>query len=198
MGPFAVSATGVSVNTASGPQSLLSAHAPLMKLDVTNVQSFQTMNLLFNHEPPGPPSSGGFVDTQIDQFAHGYEYIPAFAFTWQDPAPQFPAAPPVGSSALTLFNFGDDSAASNISGVGGTTALSLFAQLQYTFTGPNTITPSNAFFYAIVDTTNVTLYVRKVTQLIPSLGAALPINIIGTSANFRYYVFAEPGTTSTY
>lgn len=197
MGPFAVSASGVNVQAAAGPKSLLSLNAPMTKLDTTNIVSFQTISLLFNHEP-AQPTYGAPTDTLLYQFAHGYTYIPAIWLTWQNPAPAYPAAPGVGATALRLNAFGDETAAFNIPGIGTATQLSIYADLMYNDPVFGTGNFTDAFLYAVVDATNVSIYVRKVVLLQTSGGADLPIFIIGTTANMRVYVFTEPGTTSTY
>lgn len=203
MNPFAVAANGQSVNTATGPQSLLSSAAPLSKLDVTNINSFQTVNILFNHEPPQPALPvGNFVDTQLLQFAHGYTYIPAVEMTWQNPSPSYPATPGAGSSATTFFEIGDETGSANIPGVNnsiisGTATRTPFASVFYNGGGIS-VQQTDAYFYIKVDATNVTLYIRKVIVAASYTATYYPLYVIGESVNMRFYVFAEPGTTSTY
>jgi hypothetical protein len=198
MGPFSVSSSGKSVQTAAGPDQLLTFKNPFTKLDVTNTVSFQTISVLLNHEPPQPTVGSPTTDTQIYQFKHGYTYIPAVWMNWQNPAPAYPPSPPSsGGTALTLYDFGDETAAYNIPGVGGSSALSLFAQQKYNDSGFVKVS-NTAFYYLIVDQTYVTLWLRKTGTLVTAGNIIVPIYLIGTTANFRIYVFTEPATTSTY
>lgn len=197
MGPFQVSSSGKSVQTATGPDQLLTLNKPMSKLDVTNIISFQTLSILFNHEPPQPPSSPGYADVQLAQFAHGYTYIPSIWMTWQNHSPAYPGPPPVSGTATTFYDFGDETAAANIPGVGNATVLSLYAVVQYN-DGGLIRNNTDAFFYVVVDATNVTLYLRKAVLESTLSGSIVPIFIIGTSVDMRLYVFAEPATTSTY
>jgi hypothetical protein len=198
MGPFAVSSTGKSIQTALGPDQLLTFDQPLTKLDVTNTVSFQTLSILFNTESPQPPIIAPFyAEVQIYQFPHGYNYIPAIWMEWQNPAPAYPGAPGPGGTATTFFTFGDDSASANIPGVGLTSQLSQYALVQFNDGGApsgNTM----GFFYLIVDEKNVTLYFRKNLIATTTGGALVPLFVIGTTVNMRIYVFTEPATTSTY
>lgn len=193
MGPFAVSSNGNSVQTAVGPAALLTIKAPMTKLDVTNLVSFQTISVLFNTEPPQPTVSVSTADVQLAQFPHGYSYIPAIWMAWQNSSPAYPPRPSSTGTATTFYDFGDDSAAADIPGVGNATQLSLYARVDsYPFGS------TGAFFYVIVDATNVTLYLRKFVLQGASGGGVIPLYIIGTTANLRLYVFTEPATTSTY
>lgn len=195
MGPFSVSANGTSVQTATGPSALLSMGTPLTKLDITRAESFQTLSILFNHEPPQPTTSAHDKDVQIYQFAHPYPgSIPAVWMNWQNTSPAYPARPTTsGATATTFYDFGDESAAANISGVGNATSLSLFAQAV-----ANPYGTTSGFFYVVVDTKNVTIYFRKTLNQTDQNTNVVPLYVIGVTANMRIYVFAEPATTSTY
>jgi hypothetical protein len=193
---FSVSSNGSSVETAAGPQQLLANKRPLVKLDTTKTQSFQTISILFNHEPPQPSPSTFVSDTLIYQFAHGYNYIPTTWMAWQNPAPAYPGAPGSGGTATTFNAFGDDTAAYNIPSVGGATQLSLLADVAYNDPGYGfTGNFSDAFLYMIVDATNVSIYVRKVANIATSGGAIVPVYLVGVTVNLRVYVFVEPVLT---
>lgn len=199
MGSFAVSNSGSSVQTANGPQQLLAEDKPMTKLDTTNTVSFQTISLLFNAEPPQPTPVTLATDTQLYQFAHGYDYIPTIWMEWQNASPSYPPPPGAPGSATTMFNaFGDDTAAFNIPAVGSATGLSLLAIVAYydAFTGVGNYT--SAFLYVVVDTVHVTLFVRQQALQLTSGGAVVPIHLGGTTVNIRIDVFTEPATTSTY
>lgn len=196
---FQVSANGSSVQSAQGPQSLLSDKTPLTKLDTTKLESFQTISILFNSEPP-QTDPGTFVSTtQLYQFAHGYTYIPDIWMAWQNPAPAYPSPPTSSGASATTFNaFGDESASSNIPAVGNSTALELLAVVNYfdPINGPANYTM--AFLYCIVDATNVTIYVNKTAYKKNSSGNIVPIYLVGVTANIRLYVFTEPANTIIY
>ena len=197
MGPFAVAANGQSVQTATGPQSLLTASKPLSKLDTTNIVSFQTISILFNNEPPQPTTSVPITDTLLYQFAHGYTYIPDVWMIWQNPAPAYPASPPAGGTATTFNAFGDETASGNI--ISSATQLSIYADVAYNDPGYGFVGNfSDAFLYLIVDNTNVSIYMRKIANLETSASTVIPVFVIGTTVNIRIYAFVEPGTTSTY
>lgn len=70
-----ISSANTSVNSASGPDLLMSTKYPFEKLDVTKSVSFQTINLTFLNNPPDP-SVGNQTNTLFYSFAHGYSYIP--------------------------------------------------------------------------------------------------------------------------
>lgn len=191
---FQVSQTGQSVYTATGPQQLLNDNQPLSKLDTTQDVSFQTLSILFNHEPPQPSSGTGYSQTLIYQFKHPYTYTPAIWMTWQNTSPAYPAAPGTGGNATTFFDFGDDTAAANVPGVGGTTGLALYARSQYNSDPTYGTNGTTGFYFAKADTQNVYIYFEKNGFITPYA----PLYVIGTTANMRVYVFAEPATTSTY
>lgn len=195
---FAVSTSGSSIQTALGPQALLSMKNPFTKLDTTNKNSFQTISLLFNHDPTQPPNASPYyADSLLYQFAHGYQYIPATWFSWQNPAPSFPSPPGSGGSATTFYTFGNDEANAEVL---PTTAsqISLFATTQYN-AGSGAFIATTAVLYTVIDTTNVSIYMRKDAVRQTSLGGSVvPLDVIGESVNMRLYVFTEPATTSTY
>lgn len=203
MGPFAVSSNGSDVQTATGPQQLLSIGKPLTKLDITNQVSFQTIQLLFNHEPPQPPNSAPFYsNTLVYQFPHGYDYVPATWMEWQNHSPAFPLAPGIGSSNTIFYPNGDDSAGLtaydaivNNAIIGGSSN-SLVALTQYNNAGSTSFTTS-ASLYLKADKININLYLLKET--IETIGGGvIPLFLIGVILDLRIYVFTEPGTTSTY
>lgn len=200
MSTFDVSSSGSDVQTASGPDQLLNIKNPFTKLDVTNINSFQTIKLIFNHEPPQSPAAAPYyTDTLITQFKHGYNYIPAIWFSWQNNSPAFPGTPASGSSATTFYPNGDDTAGETAyQATIGTieSGNSLLAQTVYN-TGTSVPTTTNASIYATVDNTNVNFHVIKET-LATVGGSVIPLDLIGVILNIRLYVFAEPGTTSTY
>lgn len=194
---FQVAINGQSVQTAAGPQSLLNDNNPLAKLDTTNQVSFQTINVLFNSEPPQAPSSAPFYsNTLITSFNHPYTYTPSIWMMWQNPSATFPPDPTSPSaSATTFYAFGDDGAGATakqtIGGsiVGGT-ASNLMALLRYDASG-TVISPTDALFYATADATKVYLYLMKRT-LATVGGNIRPLFIIGESLNVRLYTFVEP------
>lgn len=196
-----MAANGASVDTATGPQSLLNDQWPFTKLDVTKNESFQTIEILFNHEPPQPDPSTFISDTLLFQFAHTYNpVIPSTWMEWQNSSPSYPPPPSSpGGSATTFPAFGDDSAASNGLNGGTATQLSLYADLAYDDAIFGVGNATMAFLYVKIDATNVSIYIRK-EGLIPNSSTFLPepIFVIGTTVNMRVYVFTEPATTSTY
>lgn len=83
-----ISSNNVDVRSASGPQVTFSTQYPFSKLDKTNTVSFQNINILFNHEPPNPPGTGGNVGpliTNVYTFPHGYTYVPSTWMMCQNP-----------------------------------------------------------------------------------------------------------------
>lgn len=195
-----VSASGASIETATGPSQLLSMKNPFTKLDTTNQVSFQTIQLLLNHEPPQAPATSPFyTNTLVYQFKHGYSYIPAVWMEWQNNSPAFPAAPASGSTATTFFPTGDDAAgkAAYLTSTGTLTeGDSLVAQVQYNSSG-TLFNATDGSLFLTADATYVYLYVQKLTLL--TIGGAIkPLFLIGTILNIRIYVFVEPATTSTY
>lgn len=190
---FQVSATGSSVETAQGPQQLLNDTWPLTKLDTTKTQSFQTISILFNHEPPQPDPVTLLSRTQIYQFAHGYNYVPAIWMEWQNKAPAYPALPGPGGHSTTFFDFGDDTANENIPGFGSTTGLAVYARIQYNADPTYGTASGTAYVFAIADATNITIYMEKV-----AFPVTCPIFLIGTTVSIRMYAFVEPANTSTY
>lgn len=201
---FAVAANGSSIQEASGPSELLSISKPFTKLDVTNIASFQTIQLLFNHEPPQPPAgSPYYTNTLVYSFPHGYDYIPSIWMEWQNNSPTIPPTPPPGSSATTYFAFGDDSAgyAAYDQIVNGNTEANppcAVAVVNYNDgSGSGAGGFTQALLYATVDDVNFNLYIMKQTLGTVS-GSVLPLYLNGTILNVRTYVFTEPATTSTY
>lgn len=203
MGPFAVAANGSSVQTATGPQSLLSISAPFTKLDVTNTVSFQTIQLLLNHEPPQAPAGAPYyTDTVVGQFKHGYTYIPGVWMNWQNvSANPNPGTPPSGGSNTASYPNGDDSSGfdawnaiynSNINA----NPNSPLAFEQYN-NGSGAFNATVALLYLTVDKTYVYIHIMKET-LVTVGGNIVPLFLIGYILNLRVYVFTEPGTTSTY
>lgn len=84
-----VSANGVDVNTATGPDVIFSSQHPFAKLDKTNTVSFQNIALFFQNEPPNPSGIGidtGPRTTLVYQFPHGYTYVPSTWFLMQNPS----------------------------------------------------------------------------------------------------------------
>lgn len=198
---FQVAASGKSIETASGPQALLNDSQPLTKLDVTNGVSFQTLNILFNHEPPQPPnSSPWYTTTLLYQFKHGYTYTPADWMMWQNSSPTTPGNPGVGSSATTFYPFGDDTAGYDakqaIAGTITSNPGTLMAQTVYNNSG-SIVTTTDALIYATVDSTYMYIYCMKRTQATIG-GSVIPLYLIGETINLRTYVFTEPSTTSSY
>lgn len=189
---FQVAANGSSVQTATGPQSLLNDAWPLTKLDTTKNESFQTISILFNREPHQPDPVMRYSTTLLYQFPHGYSYTPSVWMEWQNLAPSHPATPPAGGHATTFFDFGDDSASENIPTFGNTTGLALYASILYNADPTYGTAGSTAFLYVRADDTNVSIYLAKVSG--PSAGPPAPIFIIGTTASVRLYVFAEPAS----
>lgn len=194
-----VSATGRSVGTATGPQNLLNDSWPLIKLDTTVEESFQTISILFNHEPAQPDPGTFIMDTLLYSYPHPYTYAPSTWMEWQQPAPAYPAAPTSpGGSATTFPAFGDDSAASNGVNGGSATQLSLYADLAYYDASLGEGNYTTAILYTKADTKKVYIYMRKIGLRPNGSGLPQPIFVIGTSVNMRVYVLTEPGTTSTY
>jgi len=81
-GPISVSASGTSLQNASGAQVTFNTRYPFHKLDSTNNSSFKVITILIGVEPPNPvaPTSvATYSETLIYSFAHGYTYVPS---TW--------------------------------------------------------------------------------------------------------------------
>lgn len=202
--PFAVGSNGQSVQTAVGPDALLSVKNPLTKLDVTNIESFQTIQLLLNHEPPQAPASAPFyTDTVVYPFKHNYTYVPAVWMEYENPsANPSPGTPGLNSSNMITYPNGDDSASAiAYDATQGTIDIgvegSALAVEQYNSSGSGLFNATDALLYVTADKTNVYLHVMKRTLV--TVGAAIvPIFLIGFVINIRVYVFVEPGTTSTY
>lgn len=202
MPAFAVSASGSSVQEATGPQQLLSMNNPFTKLDTTNQSSFQTIQLLFNSEPPQPPSGSPFYsNTLVYQFPHPYNYVPATWLSWQNNSPAFPGDPGSGNSNMVLFPNGDDSAGVNAYdaielGQIDISNTTLVALEQYN-DGGGVGGATQALLYSKADADNINIYFMK--QTIETVGGSvIPLFIIGVILDIRVYVFTEPGSISTY
>lgn len=202
-GGFSVTSSGTSVQQATGPNVLLSMNNPFTKLDVTNPVSFQTISLLFNHEPPQPVAPTPlFTDTLVYQFKHGYDYVPAIWLMWQNPTPQFPPNPTIsGTSATTFYPFGDDT--SSLAYIGGTqenvfVQSTQIASVNYNLSG-SVLTTTSAMLSAIADETNVYIHIVKqaIVYITPG-NIVIPVNLNGVTLNMRCYVFTEPATTTVY
>lgn len=200
---FAVASSGASIQTATGPNKLLSINNPFTKLDTTNIVSFQTIKLILNHEPPQAPNAAPwYTDTVVYQFAHGYNYKPAIWMSWQFPAanPQ-PGNPPVSGSNTVSYPNGDDTCGdymyyATTGNVLGGVSVVLLAIEQYNNAG-SVLQATQAYLYATVDNTNVYIHIMKQTMATVG-GAIVPLYLIGYVLNLRVYVFTEPATTSTY
>lgn len=201
MPAFSVAANGQSVETANGPNQLLSMSNPFTKLDTTNIVSFQTIQLIVNHEPPQPPPTSPFyTDTIVYQFKHGYDYIPSVWLSWQFPAANpNPGDPPSGGNNQLSFPNGDDSGGlalfdatqGNIN-----QSFSPLALQQYN-DGSGVGYVTAAFLCITADATNV--YIHLIKNALGSVGGAtIPLFLIGYVLSMRTYVFTEPATTSTY
>lgn len=203
MNTFAVAANGSSVETAAGPQQLLNAENPFTKLDTTNIVSFQTIQLILNHEPPQAPATAPyFTDTVVYQFPHGYTYIPSVWMSWQfNSANPNPGNPPVSGSNTVSFPNGDDTGGelmyqATTGTVEGGTSATVLALEQYNSAGSVSYA-TGAYLYVTVDATNVYIHILKQTIETVS-GAIVPLFLIGYVINLRTYVFTEPATTSIY
>ena len=128
MGPITVASSGNNVSTALGSNITLNSNYPFTKLDTQNIVSFQTIQILFNNEPTQPTPGNTQVSTLLYSFPHGYNYIPSIWLGWQNTAATYPSTPGSGGTATTLYAFGDDTAWSNISTLGVTSATNLTAQ----------------------------------------------------------------------
>ena len=197
MGPNTVASSGNNVSTALGSNITLNSNYPFTKLDTQNIVSFQTIQILFNNEPTQPTPGNTQVSTLLYSFPHGYNYIPSIWLGWQNTAATYPSTPGSGGTATTLYAFGDDTAWSNISTLGVTTSLSLFAQALYNDAVIG-IVGTNAFIYATVTATTVNIYMNKTSASLTYAGTVVPLYLAGTTVNIRVYVFTEPGNTSTY
>lgn len=204
MGTFAVASNGASIQTAAGPQQLLSASRPMTKLDTTNIVSFQTIQLLLNHEPPQAPANAPFfTDTIVYQFPHGYAYIPAVWLSWQNnSANPNPGTPALNSSNTVSYPNGDDDAGlAAYEATQGTIAIgvssSSIAVEQYNGGMSGVFNATDALLYVTVDAANVYIHIMKRT-LATVGGNIVPLFLIGYILNMRIYVFTEPATTSTY
>jgi hypothetical protein len=202
MESFSVSSSGSRVQTALGPDSLLSIDKPLTKLDTTNKVSFQTISILFNREPPQPTASS-YTNTVLYKTEHGYKnYIPSTWMSWQNPAPSPTASPSVpGNHALRTFAFGDDTNSVELLGdihgaVPGIYEQTLIGEDIYNDAGILYLT-TIANLVLTADDTNIYLSVLK-ENVVPVLGVAPPIHLAGITLNVRVYVFSEPATTSDY
>lgn len=192
-----ISAPNTDTRTASGTDVFFTTQYPFMKLDATNDVSFQTISILFNNEPP-QPSAFNYTSTLLYSFEHGYSYVPSIWFMWQNPNPEIPDTPPVGSSNTTYYYFGDDTVG-NMLFYDENTVLTTdtvrqspgpFAVVEYndSILGPK---PSaDASIVAKVDDTKVYLYLLK-QSLATLSGVPFGINVQGFSVNIRCYVFVE-------
>lgn len=204
MPPFAVSASGASVQTATGPNQLLNYDKPMTKLDTTNIVSFQTIQLILNHEPPQAPSgSPYYTDTIVYQFKHGYNYVPAIWLSWNFPAANpDPSTPAVGTSNTISYPNGNDSGGlvayeATQGTIDLTTQASKLAIQQYNSSTSGLFNATDAILYATVDATYVYVHIMKRT--LATVGSAIvPLYLIGYIMNLRVDVFCEPATTSTY
>lgn len=196
MGPMTVVTPGANIQNPSIGNSIMDSTIPYTKLDTQNIASFQTIALLFNNEPPQPPSSAPFTaQTLVYQFKHGYSYIPSIWLMWQNDSPEFPSAPSSGNSATTFYPFGDDTASfSLVKGDDGDQGT--LASTQYN-TGTSTVITTAADLCVTVDTSNVNIYILKTTVATVG-GNVIPLYLAGVTLNIRCYVFAEPASTSTY
>jgi hypothetical protein len=75
-----ISDTETDVNKAELDQLLLSSRYPFAKLDTSNEVSFRNIQLRMNQDTPNPAgtSPNTVTDTVVYQFAHGYDYTPAY------------------------------------------------------------------------------------------------------------------------
>lgn len=201
MNPITVVQSGSNVQSATGTEILLNSKIPFTKLDTTNIISFQTISILFNNEPPQPVGLGGYTQTLIYQFSHGYSYIPSIWMMWQNDSPEFPAFPSSGNSATTFYAFGDDtSSAAAIDLITGNSAVndsgSVIGLVIYNNAG-SLLETTWAYLVATVDNKNVNIYVMKYASVVIG-GNAIPLYLAGVTLNLRTYIFTEPATTSTY
>lgn len=157
-----ISQNNIDIKAATGPQAIFSTQFPFTKLDKTKTASFQTINLLFNREPPNPDGTinKGPLTTLVYQFAHGYNYIPSTWFLMQNPSQ-------TGLGLQPLYQ--------QEGGIILETNESFFAA---------------ALFRMQVDATNVYFYVDKYYDGTGG-GSSGPLpNIKGFSLVIRVYVFA--------
>jgi hypothetical protein len=201
-GPITVVAAGTSVASATGSDILVSSKNPFTKLDTSNIVSFQTISILFDHEPPQPPSSAPlYSTTQLYQFPHGYNYIPSPWLMWRNDSPELPAAPSAGNSATSFYPFGDDTAGAESFGAIQTgdytfNQASPVAILYYNYSGA-VFEATSAALYATADDQNIYINLMKNTGGLLG-GSVIPLYLAGVTLNIRTYCFTEPANSSTY
>jgi hypothetical protein len=200
-GPITVVTPGSDVQSATGANVIFSSKNPFTKLDTSNIVSFQTISILFDHEPPQPANSiGAHTQTLIYQFPHGYNYIPSIWLMWQNDSPEFPALPSANSSATTYYPFGDDTSSQAeldiLSGESPANDGTNLAFVTY-YNGTSYADTTFAWLTTLVDSTNVYIYVMKYASTLVG-GDAIPLYLAGVTLDIRCYVFTEPGSTSTY
>lgn len=196
-GPITVVTSGANINTTNPNEIIMNSSDPFTKLDTTNIASFQTINLLFNHEPPEPTLINPYTNTLVYQFPHNYSYTPRSWMMWQNPAPSYPALPGVGGSAYTYNAFGDDTSCQNI--IGGATSIGLFSSVAYNDPSFGLIQYATvSFFVSMLDTKYVYIYLQKRMNLATSGGTEVPMFVEGQTANIRVYIFTEPLLTSNF
>lgn len=167
---------------------------PYTKLDTQNIVSFQTLSILFNHEPPQPSSLPYLTDTIIYQFPHGYPYFPSIWMNWQNSSPAFPPYPGSGGTATTFYAFGDDTASGNLPILEtGATEFSLLAEALSNTTPAG---GTSAYLYLKVGVSDIEIHIVKVN--FSAGNPFVPIYLAGTTVNMRIYCFIEPANTSTY
>lgn len=200
MGPMTVVTPGTNIQNPSLQNVIMNSTIPYTKLDTRNLASFQTISLLFSHEPSQPAALDGYTNTLLYYFPHNYTYIPSTWLMWQNQSPAFPAIPSNGNSATTFYPFGDDTASNaamgNIlqgSAIGSTSTCAAV----YTTESGVTYNTTSGFLYITVDETNVNIYFLKVSYVTVG-GNVVPLYMAGTTLDIRVYVFAEPASTSTY
>lgn len=178
--------------------SIMNSKIPFTKLDTRNIESFQTISLLFDHEPPQPASLGANTQTLVYSFPHDYTYIPSIWLMWQNDSPEFPALPALSDSATTYYPFGDDTISNNVLNAiyNGTSSQGQLAYVVYNSAGSFPITTS-ADLFITVDTKNVYIYLMKRASATIG-GNVIPLFMAGVTLDIRCYVFAEPASTSTY
>jgi len=198
MGPMTVVTSGSNIQEPTITNTIMNSKIPYTKLDTRNVVSFQTISLLFNHEPPQPTALGGYTQTLVYQFAHGYSYIPSIWMMWQNQSPEFPALPTSGNAATTYYPFGDDTTGVNAINVinNASTPQGQLAYVTYNSVGVYANT-TNADLFATVDDTNVNIYLLKTSSETVG-GNVIPLYMAGVTLDIRCYVFTEPATTSSY
>ena len=166
------------------PLQTLVGSTPYTKLDTANIVSFQTIVILFDHEPTQPPAVAPYtVSTPIYQFAHGYSYISSIWAMWQNSSPESPDSPSSGNTASYFNAFGDD-ANTNI------------GYIVYNDSGAIT-QMTKADLVITADNINVYIAVKKTTLATLDL-ATVPLYLAGITLNLRIYCFTEPANTSSY